>query len=49
MAREAISLYKNNKTYQAFQRNCLKWAKSLNWEDATKESLRLIETLNENE
>ena len=49
MAREAVKLYKNKLIYKTFQHNCLQWAKSLNWEDATRESFMLIKNINKNE
>ena len=45
MAREAVALYKDKKRYQILQKNGLSWAKSLNWKDATKQSLKLINSL----
>lgn len=45
MAREAVGLIKNKKRYQSFQKNGLQWAKSLTWEDATRKSLKLIDSL----
>src|SRR3989304_3882582 len=48
MAREALDLLKNKKRYQAFQKNALDWAKSLTWDKATKDSLKLIESVVKN-
>jgi len=45
MARQAIDLYGNKKKYEEFQKNGLAWAKSLTWEDSTKQSLKLINSL----
>jgi glycosyltransferase involved in cell wall biosynthesis len=42
MAIQAIDLYENRKKYQAFQKNGLAWAKSLTWEDTTRQSQDLI-------
>ena len=42
MAREAIGLLNDKERYETFQRNCLAWAKSLTWEKATQQSLKLI-------
>ena len=48
MAKEALGLLKNKKRYQAFQKNALDWAKSLTWDKATKDSLKLIESVVKN-
>jgi glycosyltransferase involved in cell wall biosynthesis len=45
MAMEAIDLFKDKKRYSSFQKNGLAWAKSLTWENATKQSLKLINSL----
>jgi len=45
MAKEAVALFKDNKKYQAFQKNGLAWAKSLTWDKATRQSLNLINSL----
>jgi len=45
MAKEAVALFKDKKRYLAFQKNGLAWAKSLTWENATKQSLKLINSL----
>lgn len=42
MARETISLLKSKSLYNNYQKECLKWAKSLNWNDITKQSFELI-------
>ncbi|OGH06541.1 MAG: hypothetical protein A2W22_05260 [Candidatus Levybacteria bacterium RBG_16_35_11] len=42
MANAALELFLNKKRYKEFQNNCLKWADSLTWEKATKQSLDLI-------
>lgn len=44
LAKEAIFLMADKKRYVQFQNNCLKWAKSLKWDDITQDSLRLIES-----
>ncbi len=43
MAREAINLTKDKRRYLNFQKNGISWSKSLTWEKATSESLRLLE------
>jgi len=45
MAKEAVGLFRDKKRYETLQRNSLAWAKSLNWKDATKQSLDLINSL----
>ncbi len=45
MAEKAISLIHDTDRYKRYQKNCLQWANSLKWEDSTKQSLALIETL----
>lgn len=45
MAQQATKLVKNNRKYQAFQKNALKWANDLTWEKATKQSLDLINSV----
>lgn len=42
MAREAVLLINNKKKYESFQKNGLRWARSLTWERATKQSLELL-------
>ncbi|MBI5123658.1 glycosyltransferase family 4 protein [Candidatus Roizmanbacteria bacterium] len=42
IAKEALLLIKDKKRYKKFQENALKWAKSLTWEKATRQSLELI-------
>jgi glycosyltransferase involved in cell wall biosynthesis len=42
MATQALLLMRNKKKYHKFQDNCLLWAKSLTWEKATEESMKLI-------
>lgn len=42
MAREAVSLIKNKKRYQSFQKNGLEWVGSLTWERATRQSEALL-------
>ena len=43
MAREAVDLINNKQKYNNLQKNSLRWAKSLTWEKATKQSLGLLE------
>lgn len=43
MANLALDLLENKAKYKRFQKNCLEWAKSLTWEDATAKSLKLLE------
>jgi glycosyltransferase involved in cell wall biosynthesis len=43
MAREAIKLRHNTDLYRLFQKNAKQWAASLQWSDACKQSLRLLE------
>lgn len=45
MAQEALNLINNKKKYESFQKNCLKWAKSLTWEKATDQSLALLKVI----
>jgi len=45
LAREAIRLVNNEKIFKKFQDNAIKWANRHTWEKATKESLKLIESL----
>jgi len=42
MADAATSLYHNRDQYTSFQRRGIAWAKSLRWEDVTKQSLALL-------
>lgn len=44
MAKEALMLLKNTKSYLIYQRNGLEWAKSLNWKDSLSESLSLLKS-----
>ena len=46
MARQAVKLIKNKEEYLRLQKNGLLWVKSLTWEKATKQSLKLIESVN---
>ncbi|HVT00663.1 MAG TPA: glycosyltransferase family 4 protein [Patescibacteria group bacterium] len=48
MARAAIDLISNKSRYTKYQKNCLKWAKSLDWDKSTKISLELIENVTKN-
>ena len=45
MARQALLLVRDTKRYSSMQENCLIWARSLTWENATKKSLDLIEKI----
>lgn len=42
MAKQAVILIKNKKRYESFQKNGILWAKSLTWEKATKQSVKLM-------
>ncbi|MCX6732971.1 MAG: glycosyltransferase family 4 protein [Candidatus Roizmanbacteria bacterium] len=44
MAKQAVLLFKNKERYILFQNAGLLWAKSLTWEKATEQSLKLIES-----
>jgi len=44
MANQTIKLFNDKKKYKVYQENALLWAKSLTWEKATKQSLKLIES-----
>lgn len=43
MAKEAVSLIRDKKKYQMFQKNCLEWAASLSWPKAVAQSEALLE------
>jgi len=43
MAQEAIRLYGDSARYQLYQKNGKTWVESLKWEDATKQSLALLQ------
>jgi len=45
MAKQTINLLRDEVEYEKLQKNALAWAKSLTWENATKESLKLINSL----
>ena len=45
LAGQAIRLYSNKDMYNKMQIEGLKWAKSLNWDDASRKSLALIEQI----
>jgi glycosyltransferase involved in cell wall biosynthesis len=45
MAAQTIKLIKNKSEYARLQKNALAWSKSLTWENATKESFKLISNL----
>jgi glycosyltransferase involved in cell wall biosynthesis len=45
LAKNAIKLVGDHKRYKEFQDSGLKWARKFKWEKATKESLKLIESL----
>jgi glycosyltransferase involved in cell wall biosynthesis len=42
MAKEAMGLINDKKRYEEFQKNCLEWARSLTWPEATKQSEALL-------
>ena len=44
LAKEAYLLLMDKKRYTQFQKNCLEWARSLKWANATRDSLKLIES-----
>ena len=44
LPKQAVLLVDDKKRYLDFQRKCLKFAKSLNWENATQKSIKMIET-----
>lgn len=48
MASKAISLLKNKKRYESFQKKGILWTKSLTWEKATNQSLKLLENVTNN-
>jgi glycosyltransferase involved in cell wall biosynthesis len=43
MAREAMKLFSDGKTYALYSKNGRQWAKSLRWPDAVKQSLRILD------
>lgn len=43
LAKEALFLIRDKIKYKAFQENGMNWAKSLKWDDVTRESLEMIE------
>ncbi len=45
MAEESINLFEDLRKYKFLQKNCLEWAKSLSWENATKKSLNLLKAV----
>lgn len=47
MARNAHRLLQDRKQYERFQKNCLNWAKSLDWKRATDKSLLLLKKVQE--
>ena len=49
MAKQALLLIGNKEKYVEFQKNCLNNSKNLKWDEVTKESLRLIESVAKNE
>lgn len=49
MAKQALLLLGNKEKYAQFQKNCLKNAQALKWDDVTKDSLKLIELVAKNE
>jgi glycosyltransferase involved in cell wall biosynthesis len=42
MGKQAVKLYNDKKRYKKFQKNCLKWAGSLKWDEIVQESIQLI-------
>ncbi len=48
MAKQSMLLLNNKKRYEDFQKNALVWAKSLTWDKAAKQSLKLIEMVGKN-
>ncbi len=42
IAKEVLALLSDRKKYIAFQKNGLKWARSLQWEQVTQESIQLL-------
>ena len=48
MAINIEKLISNKTEYRKYQDNCLKWATSLNWEDASQKSMEMIEELVKN-
>lgn len=48
MAKQAIALLKDKNKYIRFQKNAIKWSKSITWESATKQSLSLLEKVYKN-
>lgn len=44
MAREALVLEKDSKRYERMQKECVSWVRSLTWQSAIGESLRLLKT-----
>jgi len=49
LAQEVIKIFKNQKKYRFLQKNCLKWAESLNWDNASKLSMSLLHRTNKND
>ena len=45
MASAMEMLISNKSEYRKYQENCLKWARSLNWDDESKKSLSLLDKL----
>lgn len=45
LAKETVKLMSDKATYHRLQKNALGWATSLTWDDATRKSLRLLESL----
>jgi glycosyltransferase involved in cell wall biosynthesis len=45
MANQALGLLENENKYKIFQKNAIKWAKSLSWKESTRQSLELINRL----
>ncbi|TXI33632.1 MAG: glycosyltransferase, partial [Niabella sp.] len=45
MASAVIRLTGQKNTYRKYQKNCLKWANELNWDDQVKKSLSMLNKL----
>ena len=48
MAKQAVLLLNDKKRYRRFQKNGINWAKSLSWEETTRQSMNLIKRLAKN-
>lgn len=49
MAECIINVISNENAYRKYQQNCLKWASSLNWDDASNRSLKFMYNIVNNE